>query len=360
MKKRMIALFLTFAMLVPFTPAVAAEDTAPRPTVEEILSEYHQKAFEAEAAEQTGGTAAYSRGAGSSEKTLEEETVDTLVAAGYEAYNVTSENYEALEAQLQTDFADMGLDSDSSYIIVISGEEDSAANHARIPNPNVENIQAPDGGGDTMFEYIYNGTTYYMRYVTVVGTGDSQLDQEMLYTLPRSRVSGSWNEICNAVLCKTSGNAAESCSPIASILFLLTDVFSDSNYIRLDSNRINIYARTIWNLQYVQVYNNSSRQWISAQRSEYANSSSWCVGSIYNEITGEIIPLAGNPCPFTTYSPDYNNTALRKEYAARAYLQGFLIPDFTDDIDFYLMDEDLETNYCDVGEVLFTQLHWTI
>lgn len=31
---------------------------------------------------------------------LEQETVDTLTAAGYEAYNVTGENYTALETEL--------------------------------------------------------------------------------------------------------------------------------------------------------------------------------------------------------------------------------------------------------------------
>ena len=45
MKKKIIALTLIFAMLVPFVPAAAAEETAARPTVEEILSQYHQAAF---------------------------------------------------------------------------------------------------------------------------------------------------------------------------------------------------------------------------------------------------------------------------------------------------------------------------
>ena len=47
MIKRMIALFLVIAMLVPLSSAVAADATSAPPTVEEILSEYHRKAFEA-------------------------------------------------------------------------------------------------------------------------------------------------------------------------------------------------------------------------------------------------------------------------------------------------------------------------
>ena len=71
--KKLIALLTVFAMLVPFVPAVAANDTPARPTVE------------------------------------------TLNEAGYEAYNVTADNYDTLEDQLQTDFAEMGLDPNGSY-----------------------------------------------------------------------------------------------------------------------------------------------------------------------------------------------------------------------------------------------------
>lgn len=353
MKKRMIALFLTLAMLVSLAPAVVADDTVPRPTVEEILSEYHQKAFEAEAAGETATASTYSR-SGSTGKNLEQETVDTLNAAGYEAYNVTSENYDTLEEHLKTDFSDMGLDPNGSYIITISGEE-SETNTSGI-GPRMMVPVKPDY--TSTFEHTYNGTTYKMRYVTVAGQDDDLRDQTLIYTLRNSRVSIDWNDVDTAILYYASDYATNPV-PLASILSMLTDAFSDDNYIRLSNNSINMYARTIWDLEYIQVYNSSNDKWISSQRSEYANSSSWCIGSFVNE-DGDIVPLTGKPYPFKTYSPDYDNTTLRKDYAARGYLQGFLIPDFTDDIDFYLMDEELETNYCGVGEILFTQWHWTI
>ena len=200
MKKRMIALLLTFAMLVPFTPAVAADDNVPRPTLEEILSEYHQKAFEAEAAEQTGRASTNSRSVGNPGKTLEQETVDTLNATGYEAYNVTSENYETLEKQLQTDFSEMGLDPDCSYIIAISGEESSAGNNARGPNPGIVPALPPDGGGSpTLFEHTYNGKTYHMRYVTVVATDDSPTKRDFTVAVNRSNNSLNWGVLFDAV-----------------------------------------------------------------------------------------------------------------------------------------------------------------
>ena len=354
--KKLIAFAIVFAIIISISPAVVADDTVPKPTVEEILSEYHQKAFEEENAGEAS-TAAYSPRSGSSGKTLEQETVDTLNAAGYEAYNVTSENYEELENQLKTDFGDMGLNPESSYIVVISGEESENGNTSN-PGSRVMVPVDPGGGGDGTFTHIYNGTEYRMRYMTVAGQNDERLDQTIIYTLRNSRVSIDWDDVDTAILSYTSDYMTNPV-PVASILSMLTDAFSDDNYIRLSNNSINMYARTIWNLQYIQVYNSSNGKWISSQRSEWANSSSWCIGSFVNE-NNEIVPLTGKPYPFKTYSPDFANTTIRKNYAAKAYLQGILIPDFTDDIVFYLMDEELEINYCGVGEVLFTQYHWTI
>ena len=84
MTKKIIALTVLFAMLVPFFSAAAADEPTSQPTIEEILNEYHQKAFDAQVAGQQAGASTYSRNSGST-NTLEQETVDTLTAAGYEA-----------------------------------------------------------------------------------------------------------------------------------------------------------------------------------------------------------------------------------------------------------------------------------
>ena len=104
--KKIISLILICCMVMPMICASAADMPEAQPTIEEILNSYHEKAFAA----QTAGDAGASTWSSRSGKTLEEETVDELTAAGYEAYNVTGENYEALEEALQTDFASMGID----------------------------------------------------------------------------------------------------------------------------------------------------------------------------------------------------------------------------------------------------------
>ncbi len=53
MFRKMIVLFLIIAMLVPLSSAVAADEMSAPPTVEEILNEYHRKAFEDRTQEDT-------------------------------------------------------------------------------------------------------------------------------------------------------------------------------------------------------------------------------------------------------------------------------------------------------------------
>ena len=157
-----LTLILLFTMAVPALATTNDTEPTDTRTVEEILNEYHEKSFAAEMEEKSGNPSVYSRQANSG-KSLEEETVEELRAAGYEAYHVTSSNYDALEDSLKTDFGEMGLDPNGSYIITISGEP---SGDARSVDPPSEDYY--DGGGSgSYFLYTYGNTTYKMRYLTI-------------------------------------------------------------------------------------------------------------------------------------------------------------------------------------------------
>lgn len=104
MVRKLISITLCALMLLCIgVPALAAtNNTAPTETqtVEDILNEYHEKSFALETTQSGTGPAARSSRSSSSGKSLEEETVEELTAAGYEAYHVTSSNYEELETSL--------------------------------------------------------------------------------------------------------------------------------------------------------------------------------------------------------------------------------------------------------------------
>ena len=335
MKKRMIALLLAFAMLISVAPAAIADDTVPRPTVEEILSEYHQKAFEAEVAQQPGHASANSRSAGGSGKTLEQETVDTLNAAGYEAYNLTSENYETLEAQLQTDFADMGLDPDGSYIITISGEENSAGNNARGPSLDVVVDQAPDGG-PTIFEYTYGGITYRMRYVTVTSLHDSNYRKSSSHDLLATYSDSVLDRLLEA------GTTAYLDALNKYIPFgTLASILGLSDYLNryeTSESSLNYFACTVWTRSYIQVWNSFYEDWTNASCVEYVDMQSKISGYLFDKKTGQYIDVDDKDINEREHSNDYYNYEQRKFDAVVGYTLHSVECDVVGSISYYYKD----------------------
>ena len=124
MRRKMIALFMILAILVTFPPAVAADEITVTPTIEEIISDYHLTSFSTETSNTTNSNATWSQWNRNS-TSPEQETVAALTNAGYDAYHMTPDNYDLLEAELSTDFSSIGIDPNGEYIIAISGADQS-------------------------------------------------------------------------------------------------------------------------------------------------------------------------------------------------------------------------------------------
>ena len=168
MIKKTISILLCVTMLVCTCPdafAATAEETTP-PSIEDILAEYHlrcdtvrQSNNDSDASNMTASTADMQLAA------ITADTIDTLNAAGYQAYDVNPKTYSSVETALNTDFEKMGLNPDSSYLVVLSGEEvDSSVSTASYQ---------PAATTGTSFEYTLYGVTYTMRYVTVTSADKS-------------------------------------------------------------------------------------------------------------------------------------------------------------------------------------------
>ena len=353
--KKIISLILICCMAMPMICASAADMPEAQPTIEEILNSYHQKAFEAQTAEERGGASTWSSRSG---KTLEEETVDELTAAGYEAYNVTSENYEELEEALQTDFADMGLDHESSYIIVISGEEpngQSNSNGRSFGLPEYDMIDPGTGGN--YFTYFDGDTTYNMRYVTLTN-GD--VSNNELYKANRITLSNiqyfdvigetfveyTLTYARDAVIKKVVEAASEEIldlipivGEVSSIISLLADVgdaLLQDPIQPLDPGTWVLSAGTAWTRSYIQIRNEVSHNWHTVQCSAYASLDATMYGEhVYNPETNAPEQLGGLLRREHIYSPYYQDTATRKERAVEAYLNGSKYFDCTGDIEYY-------------------------
>lgn len=313
MFRKMIALLLIFAMLVPFSSAAAADEPSESRSMEEILDEYHRQAFESQAQGQTRAASPNTRSGG---KTLEEETVDALTEAGYEAYNVTSGNYDTLEADLKTDFAAMGLDPAGSYIIVISGEDPTApasGNSTRGLTPNPGEDQAPDdGGGATFFSHTYNGETYWMRYVTVTADINTALTQSTpVNLLDKYGWDDFWNDMNVPV-------ALVSLLPHATVIGILyslcTEAFPDIQHTAPTS--LLFIGATNWTPTYIQVYDAEDAEWQWRAVYEYATAGYYINKTHYDAALNKNVNTTVDGTFTNIYSTNYDNTDLLLDYAA--------------------------------------------
>ena len=315
--KKLIALFLIFSMLVPLTPAVAADKAETRPTVDDILSEYQQKAFEIDMANMASSST-YSMRSVQSKDELIQETVNTLNSAGYEAYHVTSNNYDSLEAQMRTDFADMGLDPDGSYIIVISGEDpDDASSNSRAKPI----LPAPDPGEDEdqTFVYTYEGKYYTMRYVTVLAndnlTNNGYRKSDSV-EIEDHFGSTLFSNIADTVISMFLDDISENLylGTLLSIMGLSTEY----EYKTSDST-LAFHAAASWNRTFIQVKNQDANVWFTGSMVEYADIISYASGLAFNMETNTFDQVIKNEEVNRVYSMYYDNTVQQKIQAVIGY-----------------------------------------
>lgn len=355
--KKLIAIILICCMVLPILSASATEEATAQPTIEEILNSYHEKAFAAQTTEENGGVSTYARGGSS--QTLEQETVAELTAAGYEAYNVTGDNYEAVENTLNTDLTSLGLDAEGSYVVVVSGEDPASQS-----NPNTRVIDPPThehigGAGDSQyFDYTYNGNTYLMRYVTVTPTDSAHTRNTVYAPQEVSYLNYFLDNLFTTILVGTIDSFNKNI-PFGTLASLFSPP-ENSVYADISSENFAIHARTKWTIVYIQVWDAVHGFWDTAQCSEYATSTAFCVGFVENPITGLDEPAISLPKYITTYSLCYFDEEARKENAVKGYNQYTIWPDCVGRVDFYICTTDGEILLGSEGHPLFTHHRPTI
>lgn len=359
MLKKMFALSLICAILVPFSSVAAAGETPESRTMEEILNEYHRRAFEAQVQGNAGTGSPNSRSGG---KTLEEETVDALTAAGYEAYHVTAASYETLQTQLKTDFSDMGLDPSVSYFIIV-GEQPVApegnANSRSYDPPVQENFG--DGSSGSTFEYTHEGTTFLMRYLTIIPTLQNGMIEERVYTVqPDMFWENTIQEIVTTSLVSIAETAAEEATgkavPIGLIFSILEDLYTDENLHEIEPGTITILADSTWNCHLIQIWCASTNSWDTAQCSEYVRSKAYLTRIVVDASTGQTDRIMSDAYSNVHYSPKYFNFSQRIDDAIDHYdrVHSSIALDYVNAIDFYFRSADGEILYVSDGNPLFT------
>lgn len=353
-------MILIFCLTVCLLPSTAVESTAATPSIEEILNNYHSNAHESRIAEAQGTISMYSRRTPNVSKTLEQETVDTLNKAGCEAYNVTSENYEELGESLQTDFSAMGLDPNGSYIVAISGEEQSDSGPSASPfaiDPPVYDHIGDGSGGSSFFHYSYNGVTYKMRYVTVTATENSHLrkidDVDLNKKLGPNNVIeivGMSSSIVGLLSGTIIVGGLETClvlfhTPVSISLLLLGLL---PNYTPQSKDLIELTGSAVWTVKYIQIYDNDAEVWRLNAGVEYVTVQRHVDYDIYNANTELYDSYVVHYDNEIIYSSQYNNLDVMKERAVLAYEYGQGDNSYLDKVD------KVTFEYGDEGKTVLT------
>ncbi len=262
---------------------------------------------------------------------------------------------------MQTDFAGMGLNPEGSYIIVVHGEDPTATNsNARTGG---DDIVVDDGdlpAGSSHFEYMYNGSKYYMRYSTVLNTGHDEFEKNSTYipTEEPSYFATVFGNIFSTALVAAADSATDKyhIGTIASVFF---DVPEDHSYTELSPGDFGIYASTTWTCEFIEVWDSLAQKWEPSLCSDYTTSMVYGFGSMRNPLTNKPVPVIYDPIYFNTYSLWYFDVEQRKLFAMKAYERYRVDVDGVGYVNFYVVDETGEIITNPQGELLFRHVRTT-
>lgn len=339
MFKKFVSVITVFAVLLAFTPAAAADTVPTTPTIESILDEYQEKAFAAPVSGDTAATAAYSPRSGDAPLTLEQETVNELTAAGYEAYNVTDDNYDAVEEALNTDLASLGINDDGSYIVALSGDATAANYQPGFPS----------------FNYTYEGVTYALRYVTVQAN-DSGLLAYSDVDLFTETGETFWEDIAGYSL-EAIAYVVGLGSNVASVVgsFIISQLASAMTFgDSIDTTKgdtLEFAGGTNWTVVYTQVFNYDTGKWSTCASVEYVKMRYWFEHRFFNPNENAWDSNEESGTFGTVYSDHYYETSWRKEFAVLAYtnpIVNFCEQDIIDYVAYEVGNQELFRHYRDV------------
>lgn len=276
---------------------------------------------------------------------------------------MTGHNYDALEESLHTDFASLGLDPNSSYVVVVSGENPATqSNSSGNPNSRMKDFPTQEnlsGSADNTFTYTEEGVTYTMRYITITSSDAySDLFVEAVCMLSSvdyaDEIGGILIEYTLDVACeKVIEHVLEEAvdlipyvGTICSLVSLAADVqeaVSADPFTVINHDTLVFFSATAWTRRYIQVYDTLSGTWQTAQCSSYAVSKAHFDGGYYYDpVDNEPIRLMGIIKDTTTYSPYYHSVIQQHARAVEGYKYDCILYDCTGNIDFFLSNPNAD------------------
>lgn len=326
MKRRLVALFTIFCILISTSSSVSATITQTKSSalnssnnsLSSILDNYHTACFNIN----QNATKTNSSNISNELTAIKNTTINQIQALGYEVYDLNANTYYSVENSLKTDLSELGLDTNGSYIIVVSGNSDnevlSTTSDAEFGTPR------------TPFSYTYNGNTYTMRYLTVTAADSPAYAQtdtvNLLQTNSLNLIENCLNTILYAYLDAVS---PISFGTLASICGLSIVDFSSSG-----TSTLALQAGSSWTRIFTQVWSPYYEWWASGSCVEKVTMVSQITGLYYDASLNQHVSIPNNTCSRTQRSENYLEFDWRKIYAILGYQQSIRYFDLTGDIEY--------------------------
>lgn len=300
MKSRIISLFISLALIISMVPSALASEIPSR-SAEEILAEFHHKSFTLSQL-QASDSSSIATHTSESLDSIRHETVAMLVDNGYEAYEVTSSTYDTVEEHLNTDLLSMGIQKDSSYIVIVGD----------ISTEMTQRI----GSAGASYPHTYGGVTYNLRDVTVTTADSSNYTQVSTKDLLERRSDAIIEGMINATVSAyaTAVGVPAIFGTIGSITGLTAIHFSSSK-----STSAILHAGSSWTRIFTQVWDNGYNSWVQGSSVEYVNKTCYVNGLRHDSTSNKCIPYTSNNKTNTSYSPNYSDKTWRKDNAVVSY-----------------------------------------
>ena len=303
------SLALTLVLLISATPVSAESSgvqTWPQRSLEEIFDQYHTQIRAAEIiADARSGNALLKSTSNlqTAKTTAKAEAISALTSAGYEAYDVNPSSFYDIEELLQTDFAEMELCPDFSYIVVI-GDGDSQTR----------------GAGPSYF-YTYNGTTYSLRTFSITAADDPNYAKSSYANVLSSSSTTLIQNCLDTSIYAVLGSISPWLGAVAGICGLSVSMFGTAQ-----SSTLLLNGAANWTRVYTQVLS-ASGVWLSSSCIESVHVLTYMSGSYYNASSNSMKPVPTNESTTTQYSTYYSDGTWRNQYAVIGHNAGIIVYD---------------------------------
>lgn len=217
------------------------------------------------------------------------------------------QTYHDVEDILDTDFGEIELKPQYSYIVALQG---NAGNE---------------------YTYTYGGTVYTLRDMTITAADDPAMGKSSYVNVLKS---SSQTLIENCLNTAISAYIFAISYPLGTVASICGLNISNFGYGNVAESTMGLNCYTNWTREFTQVWSEYDNAWLYASCVEYVKAFSYMSGTYYDAALNEGTSVPESRSSKTVYSSHYNNRTWRKQNAVIGYLNACIQYDTVGDVQY--------------------------